>query len=309
MNYKHLFGPVPSRRLGISLGVDLVEHKTCNFNCIYCEAGTTTNLTNTREDYVSFEEIKKELDDYLCKNPELDYITFSGAGEPTLHKYLGQMISYIKEKYPKYKLALITNSALFGNEDLRNELLPLDLVLPSLDSVINENFQKINRPYKDISLEKIISGLTLFSQKFTGKIWLEIFILDGLNDSTEELVIFKQILEKMKLDKIQLNSLDRPGTEEWVKKISYENMQNIVEFLKPLPVEIIAKFQSQKIVKQIGADLSYQIIKLVKRRPCTIEDIGRILDVSSQKAEKLCIELFKEGKIQKEIKDRGIFYK
>ena len=158
MKYKNLFGPVPSRRLGISLGVDLVPHKVCTFNCIYCEVGKTTKLTLERDEYIPFEDIKKELDDYLSRDPKLDFITFSGNGEPTLNSRIGDVIRYIKRDYPKYKLALITNGTLLYDPGVRKEVMDVDVLLPSLDAVSDIPYKKINRPVHGLNIDKITQG-------------------------------------------------------------------------------------------------------------------------------------------------------
>lgn len=159
MDYKYIFGPVPSRRLGSSLGIDLIPYKTCSLNCVYCECGKTTDLTFERKEYVPTERVIEELDDYLKTEPELDYITFSGSGEPTLHNGIGEIIKFLKENYPQYQLALLTNSTLLNDEKLQDEIKKLDLIVPSLDAVSEDVFQKINRPVEGLSAQKIVQGL------------------------------------------------------------------------------------------------------------------------------------------------------
>lgn len=151
--YKYLFGPVPSRRLGISLGVDLVLHKTCSLNCIYCECGRTTNLTVQRNEYVPTEIVLSELNHFLASNPKLDYITFSGSGEPTLHSGIGEIVNYLKNNFPSYKIALLTNGTLFNQSKIRQEVKSIDLILPSLDAVSDKVFQKINQPFRELSIK------------------------------------------------------------------------------------------------------------------------------------------------------------
>ncbi|MFO7828052.1 MAG: radical SAM protein, partial [Bacteroidales bacterium] len=175
--YKHLFGPVPSRRLGMSLGVDLVPHKVCTLNCVYCECGATTNLTTNRKEYVSYNEIINELKDYFGKNEKPDYITFSGAGEPTLNIHIGKVIDFLKQNYPDIPIAVLTNGSLLSDQKVRSELLKASLVLPSLDAANNKTFKKIDRPSKDLDINDYINGLIQFSNEFKGKIWLEIMIL------------------------------------------------------------------------------------------------------------------------------------
>jgi len=168
--YKYLFGPVPSRRLGISLGVDLVPHKTCSLNCVYCECGRTTILTDERKEYVPTEMVLSELNHFLTTNPRLDFITFSGSGEPTLHSGLGNVIKFIKKNFPKYQVALLTNGTLFYSPNIREEVKQVDVILPSLDAASEEVFHKINRPVRGLKVQKVIDGLVqLRTEFFAGK--------------------------------------------------------------------------------------------------------------------------------------------
>ncbi|MFO8145279.1 MAG: radical SAM protein, partial [Candidatus Syntrophosphaera sp.] len=153
---KYLFGPVPSRRLGVSLGVDLVPHKVCSLNCVYCEVGRTTNLTIQRKEYVPLDEVLKELEEYLSQDPDLDFITFSGQGEPSLNSGLGRVIDFIKDKYPRYKVAVLTNGTLFWDEKVRAEVMLADVLLPDLDAVSELAFLKVNRPAPELKIDRII---------------------------------------------------------------------------------------------------------------------------------------------------------
>jgi wyosine [tRNA(Phe)-imidazoG37] synthetase (radical SAM superfamily) len=231
MKLKHIFGPVISRRLGKSLGIDLIPFKTCSLDCIYCECGKTNNLTIRRAEYVPTEEVIQELDNYLSTSPDLDYVTFSGSGEPTLHSGIGKIISFLKTNYPDYRIALLTNSTLLSDKDLLEEIKDLDLIIPSLDAVLEKTFSKINRPIASISVEDIINPLINLRDTFQGLIWLEIFIIPGVNDSREEIDKFKEIIKKINPDKIQLNSLDRPGTENWIKKANQSRLEEIARKL------------------------------------------------------------------------------
>lgn len=309
MKYKHLFGPVPSRRLGISLGVDLVPHKVCSLNCVYCEVGRTTNLTIEREEYIPLNDILTELKSYLDNKPELDYITFSGAGEPLLHSGIGKVITFIKENYPQYKLALLTNSTLLYDENVREEILGIDLLLPSLDAVSEKVFKKLNRPYSKLDNNKIIEGLTKFSKDFTGKIWLEVFIVPGLNDTTGELELLKNVIKDIAPDQVQLNTLDRPGTESWIEPVTKSKMEEIAELFKPLPVEIIAKFQPRNKIRSYQKDVEQQIIETIKRRPCTDKDLSEMLGIHINEINKYLSELLHEGSVTTQQQERGTFYR
>ena len=229
-----VFGPLNSRRLGISLGVNLIPFKTCSLDCVYCEAGATTDLTLRREPFYSCEQVIAELSEFLKNKPKLDFITFSGLGEPTLNSDIGKIIKKIKSDWSEYKLCLITNSTA-----LEDELLLCDLIMPSLDAVSDEVFQKINRPHTALKPNEMIESLIKFRQKFKNQMWLEIFFLEGVNDTESELALLKTACEKINPDKIQINSLDRPGVVNWVKKVSPERQKIIQDYFKPLNAVII----------------------------------------------------------------------
>ncbi|MGD9233771.1 MAG: radical SAM protein, partial [Desulfobacterales bacterium] len=202
MQYNTLFGPVPSRRLGISLGIDLVPMKTCTLNCIYCECGKTSHLTLERKEYVSFEAVKKELTHYLANHAQPDYITFSGSGEPTLNSKIGDVIRFLKDRVPDVPVAVLTNSTLFFQKQVRSDIENAMVVIPSLDAATKKMFNKINRPSPLLQVDKIIDGLIQFRQEYTGKIWLEIFIIPGMNDTITELTALKQAIEKIRPDQV-----------------------------------------------------------------------------------------------------------
>jgi wyosine [tRNA(Phe)-imidazoG37] synthetase (radical SAM superfamily) len=159
---KYLFGPVNSRRLGISLGVDLVPFKTCSLNCVYCESGGTTAITSTIAEYVPTDGVISELDRFLSVSPALDVITFSGSGEPTLHAGIGRIIAHLKQKYPAYKVVVLTNGTLLWDPGVRESLSGADIVIPSLDAVSPGIFDKIARPAAGITPERVIRGLAEF---------------------------------------------------------------------------------------------------------------------------------------------------
>ncbi len=309
MKYKHLFGPVPSRRLGVSLGIDLVPLKVCSLNCVYCEVGKTTLLTTERKEYVDTTEIYSELNHYLSQKPDLDFITFSGAGEPTLHSKLGEIVQYIKKNYPQYKLALLTNSTLFKDDAVIDEVLDFDLILPSLDCVSERCFLKLNRPAKTLQSNDVVEGLIKLRKKYKGEMWLEVFFVPDLNDNKEEILLLKKEIEKINPDKIQLNTLDRPGTADWVKPLSKEKLEQIKEMFLPLPAEIIAKFHSRKKIKSFDTKIQDQILEAIKRRPCTDSDLTKILSIHINELNKYLSELLDNNIITTSKTQRGVFYK
>ena len=225
--YKHVFGPVPSRRLGISLGVDLVLSKSCNLNCIFCECGATKKIQLERQRFKDMNEILNEIQSVL-KDIKPDYITFSGSGEPTLSLDLGNISKAIKEdlKY-KGKICLITNSLLLANEQVIKELEYIDLIVPTLNTLKQDIFEKIVRPDYRTSVDEIKKGfINLNNSNYKGKIWIEIFILENINDSEENFIEIADFLnsENIRYDKIQLNTIDRVGAERDLKAISFDKI-------------------------------------------------------------------------------------
>lgn len=233
--YKHVFGPVPSRRLGISLGVDLVLSKSCNLNCIFCECGATKKIQLERQRFKDMNEILNEIQSVL-KDIKPDYITFSGSGEPTLSLDLGNISKAIKEdlKY-KGKICLITNSLLLANEQVIKELEYIDLIVPTLNTLKQDIFEKIVRPDYRTSVDEIKKGfINLNNSNYKGKIWIEIFILENINDSEEnfiEIAIFLNS-ENIRYDKIQLNTIDRVGAERDLKAISFDKILKAKKILE-----------------------------------------------------------------------------
>lgn len=307
MSYRYLFGPVPSRRLGRSLGVDLVPHKTCSLNCVYCECGKTTLLTNERAEYIPTAEVLAELNRFLSGEAQLDYVTFSGAGEPTLHIGLGKIVNFIKSKFPHYPLALLTNGSLFYQQSLREEVTEIDLILPSLDAADEEIFQRINRPHQRIDLKQIISGLTELKKIQMGQMWLEIFIIPGINDGADHIEKLKEAIHQIKPDLVQLNALDRPGAEQWVKSASAELLERISADLEWC-TEIIVRFPDRKESTAYHENIEASILDMIRRRPCTLEDLSNILGLHINEVNKYLEGLIKTDQVHARQMERGLFY-
>jgi wyosine [tRNA(Phe)-imidazoG37] synthetase (radical SAM superfamily) len=306
--YKYLFGPVPSRRLGMSLGVDLVPHKVCSLDCVYCECGSTTNLTTERKEYIPYDKVIKELKLYFKNSPDPDYITFSGSGEPTLNSQIGNVLEFIKQKKPDIPIAVLTNGTLLYKKQVRSELLKADLVLPSLDAASMKSFQKINRPEAGITIENYIQGLESFRNEFSGEIWLETLIIPGYNDHQEDLIQLKEAFLKIEPDRIQLNTLDRPGVIPNIKSATKQDLQKIVDFWAPLNVEIIAASSQRKKIASYRQDIESTILETVYRRPCTLNDLSTILGIHINELNKYLDVLEGDQKIETIRQDRGVFY-
>ncbi len=241
MPYTHLFGPVRSRRLGRSLGVDLVPLRICTFNCVYCECGTVPAFCTVRKTFFDEREVTSELEDLLSSGPPLDFLTFSGSGEPTLSLSIGNVIRFLKERFPQYRIAVLTNGSLLSDPVVRDDLLPADVVLPTLSSVNEETFRAIHRPAPGIRLAGIIEGITRFRQEYDGAIWLEVFVVPGLNTTGNEVGGLREIIRVIRPDRVQLNTLDRPGTEGWVQASDAEELDRVRERLDLPCVDNLAK--------------------------------------------------------------------
>ncbi|MCK5782929.1 MAG: radical SAM protein [Desulfobacterales bacterium] len=306
--YKYLFGPVPSRRLGMSLGIDLVPRKVCSLDCVYCEVGKTTKLTLERKEYILFERVIKELTHYFGNNPDPDYITFSGAGEPTLNSRIGDIIKFVKQKKSKIPVAVLTNGTLLFDPEVRAELKMADVVLPSLDAATNPVFHKINRPVPGFDIEKYLQGLIDFRKEFNGKIWLEIFILPEFNLEQLELKKLKEAILKINPDSIQLNTLDRPGTVANLRSASQEELEEIVRLWNLKNIEIISPAAKRKNIQSYRSDAEAAILETISRRPCTIEDLMEILGLHINEINKYLDVLEEENKIAAIRQKRGVFY-
>ena len=279
--YKHVFGPVPSRRLGVSLGVDLVVSKSCNLNCIFCECGATKKIQLERQRFKDMNEILNEIQSVL-KDIKPDYITFSGSGEPTLSLDLGNISKAIKEdlKY-KGKICLITNSLLLANEQVIKELEYIDLIVPTLNTLKQDIFEKIVRPDYRTSVDEIKKGfINLNNSNYKGKIWIEIFILENINDSEENFIEIANFLnsENIRYDKIQLNTIDRVGAERDLKAISFDKIlkaKRILEENNLHNIEIIKSLneleENQKI--QVNQEL---LDNMKQKRLYQEEEINKI---------------------------------
>lgn len=306
--YKYLFGPVPSRRLGMSLGIDLVPKKVCSLDCVYCEVGKTTKLTIKTDEYVLFKNVIAELKHYFLNNPDPDYFTFSGYGEPTLNSKIGDILDFLKAEKPNIPVAVLTNGTMFGFSEVRKSLLKADLVLPSLDAVVEETFVRINRPANGLTAANCVEGLIEFSKVYTGKIWLEIFILPDYNDSDEDILALKDAIQKINPDLVQLNTLDRPGTVSGLNSATADDMNRIIRLLDYPNVKVIAASAQRKNLQSYRTDVESAILETIARRPCTTDDLVKILGMHINEINKYLDVLEVDKKIKSVRQDRGVFY-
>ncbi len=258
----YVYGPVPSRRLGSSLGISPIPKKACNYSCIYCQLGRTTRMTNTRKLYYPVEEILDEFDKTIKNGVEFDVVTIVGEGEPTLYLGLGELIWGIQQKTDK-PVAIITNGALFYDEQLRKELYRADIVLPTMDAYNEESFETINRPHGSITFDKVREGLRTFSKEYPGQLWIEIMLMEGINDDDEFLQKYVKELKNLNYDRLYINTPVRPPAESHVKALEHEKMQHAVEVLQGTSIELLV---SQGFQSEIKDDYE-AILSIIKRHP------------------------------------------
>jgi wyosine [tRNA(Phe)-imidazoG37] synthetase (radical SAM superfamily) len=301
----HLFGPVPSRRLGRSLGVDLIPRKTCPYDCLYCEVGPTTRQTLKRREYHT-QVIIQELQDYLrVPAAKIDYITLAGSGEPTLNLGLGRIIAAIKEM-TETPVAVLTNGALLYLPEVRRDLAAADVILPSLDSAIEETWRTINRPLPEISLAQMIEGLFALRREFRGQIWLEIMILKGMNDTEKELSALGRVIQKLAPEKVQLNTAVRPVVEDAAQPLNLEEMEAIAALLGH-GAEVIAASSCPASAETAVSDARF--LEMLARRPMTAGDVAEVLglplDLVQQRLKRLC----KSGMVSHSLYQEQGFYR
>jgi len=268
----YVFGPVPSRRLGVSLGVDIVPKKYCTLDCLYCEVGKTDNLTIKREDFYDIDEIISEVKKIYCEIKEhLDVVTITGSGEPTLNKSFGKIAKELK-KFVTHPVVLLTNSTLFFIDEVKSEALNFDIVIPSLDAADVDTFEKLNRPSKGIDFDKMIDGLIDFSKMFENKLFVEVLLLKDINDSFKHLDKIADILKKMNYTLVQLNTAFRPTAYKDIRRLDDKELLEKAIYLKSkgVKVEPVTNFMSKKIVYEELFEIFYKMLEL---RPLSKTDI------------------------------------
>ena len=300
---EYIYGPVPSRRLGRSLGVDLVPFKTCTYDCIYCQLGRTTNKTIQRKQWVSIDIVIDQLKAKLNSKP--DYITLSGSGEPTLFSQLEELISRIKD-ITDIPVAVLTNGSLLWLPEVRRALKSADLVVPSLDAGSNQMFQYVNRPHSDITFSRMLEGLLKFRDEYTGQYWLEVFLLAGVTTPETEINKLKTCISSIHPDKVQVNTVTRPPAEYFAERVP-EKQLNVLTAQLYENAEVIADYKSVH-KQQDFSSRREDVLTLLKRRPCSIEDIAAGLGLHRNEAVKYVEELSSVGRIEAKPQNQQIYY-
>lgn len=307
MDSKYVYGPVASRRLGRSLGVDLVPFKTCTYDCVYCQLGRTTRQTARRSEYVPVDAVLAGLKTKLALGPKPDYIGLAGSGEPTLHARIGELIAGIK-LMTRVPVAVLTNGSLLWVPEVREALMEADLVMPSLDAGDKAMFQRVNRPHPEILFEAMVDGLAAFTARFRKLVWLEVLLVDGLTGNEEEAEKIAALARRIRPGRVQLNTVSRPPAEATARPVSAGQLSALSR-LFPKAVEIISDAIPQHpLPAGLAAVTDQEILDLLARRPCTPQGVAAGLNLHLQEATKRLHALAKAGKIAVLRKDDDLFY-
>ena len=270
---KYVFGPVPSRRMGRSLGVSPIPKKTCNYSCVYCQLGRTDKMTNERREYFPLEDILAEFDLHHKDNENYDVITIVGEGEPTLYSRLGDLIAELKKRTSK-PVAVITNGALLYDENVRRELMQADIVLPSLDSCNEAMFKAVDRPYGLLKYDEIYKGLLAFTHEYKGQIYLEIMLMDGINDDEQSLSAFKSMLKELRYDRLYINTPVRPPAEDNIRACSKQAIERAVAMLNGISIDMLSSGGFSSDIK----DDYEAVLSIIGRHPMNQFEICSFLE-------------------------------
>jgi len=300
--YRYLFGPVPSRRFGRSLGVDLTPLKTCSFDCVFCQLGRTQRKTVQRNAYVSVAAVLEELEDWLAKDGQADYITLSGSGEPTLHTEFGKVLSFLKKA--AQPSVLLTNGSLLGQSDVRRDAALADVVKVSLSVWDQHSFEWINRPHQDLSFDNLVEGQKMFRKIFAGQLWMEVFLLFGMNSWQADVAKIAAVAKEIRPDRVQLNTVARPPAEEFAAALPLDSLQACCHMFDP-PAEVVADFHTPQ-TDSIRATES-TILSMLQRRPCTFEQIAGAFNMHVNEASKYLGKLLQTNAIHT-IREKSVVY-
>jgi len=306
-SFGHVYGPVPSRRLGRSLGIDLVPFKTCTYDCVYCQLGRTTKKTIKRKEYVSVDDILIELKQKLATDDIPDYISLAGSGEPTLNSGIGDLIVKIKD-LSDIPVAVLTNGSLLWMREVQDALLAADLVLPSLDAGDQKLLSYVNRLHKSLWFAQIVCGMADFSRRFKGEVWLEVLLLAGVTGIPVEAQKIAAMVKRIGPARTQINTVTRPPAEESAYPVASDQLIKLKDFF-PGRVEIISETErpetSHSLIDETSAE---NVLVLLRRRPCTSEDVANGLGIHTLEALKHLDALIKAGKVRTTLVNGMTFY-
>ncbi len=302
--YRYLFGPVPSRRFGRSLGVDLNPYKTCSLDCVFCQLGRTTKKIITRREYVPTERVLSELHEWLNKDGKADYITLSGSGEPTLHSRFGEVLEFIRSQ-STIPAVLLTNGTMLNLQEVRDAAACADVVKTSLSAWDQPSYIWMNRPHPQLRFDRLIEGQKAFRAQFKGELWMEVFLVGGMNSMRDDVSKIANLAGEIGPDRIHLNTAIRPPAEDFVAPLSKEHMEELTHLFQPR-AEVIAEFKA-KDSERVEANQE-TIFSMLQRRPCTADQIADVFDMHLNEVSKYIGILMRSDQIHVERKSPTVYY-
>ncbi len=303
-SYKYLFGPVPSRRLGRSLGVDLTPFKTCTLNCVFCQLGRTTHQTVARKEYVPVKNVKAEIARWFQDGGKTDYITLAGSGEPTLHARFGEVLGFIREQTP-FPAVLLSNGTLFTMPEVRKAACQAKIVKLSLSAWDQDSFEHINRPHARLKFSQMLDGYRAFRDEFQGKLWIEVFLLWGMNSIPCEVEKIAKLVEAIKPNAVHLNTAVRPPAEDFAAPVPRRQMEAMAGFFYPR-AKIIAEYSSNKTAEIAANETT--ILAMLRRRPCTARQIADVFGMHLNEVAKYLGKLTRTGAVRAQVKNHETYY-
>jgi wyosine [tRNA(Phe)-imidazoG37] synthetase (radical SAM superfamily) len=303
-DYKYLFGPVPSRRFGRSLGVDLNPYKTCSLDCVFCQLGRTTEKTVTRQEYVPTDMVLSELKEWVKTDGRADYITLSGSGEPTLHSGFGEILEFVCSK-STIPAAVLTNGTMLDLQEVRNAASLANVVKVSLSSWVQASYGWVNRPHPQLLFDQLVEGEKAFRAQFKGQMWMEVFLIAGINSMPADVRKIAALAKEIAPDRIQLNTAVRPPAEDFATALSMECMEELIHLFQPT-AEVVAEF-SAKHANHIQANQE-TIFSMLQRRPCTADQIADIFGMHLNEVSKYLGNLVRTDQIRTERKNTAVYY-
>jgi wyosine [tRNA(Phe)-imidazoG37] synthetase (radical SAM superfamily) len=302
--HKYIFGPVPSRRFGRSLGIDLTPFKTCSLDCIFCQLGQTTHKTLERREYVPTEKVKAELEEWSKKDGKADYITLAGSGEPTLHSNFGEIISFARD-CTGLPTVLLSNGTLFRQPEVRKQAKSADIVKLSLSAWDQASFEQVNRPHSDLRFDDIVNGYRAFRNEYGKKLFIEVFLVWGTNSIQKDVEKIAAIIETIEPDEIHLNTAVRPPAEEFAFVMPRKKMEQMTDLFIPV-ARVISEFSSDKSYDITANEDT--ILAMLRRRPCTAQQIGEVFGMHLNEVSKYIGKLSRTGKIEAQNTGKEAYY-
>ena len=303
-DYKYLFGPVPSRRLGRSLGVDLTPHKTCSLDCVFCQLGRTTEKTIARQNYVPTDDVLAELAEWTQKDGQADYITLSGSGEPTLHSEFGKVLEFIRSK-TAIPAVLLTNGTMLQFPEVREAAACANVVKVSLSAWDQASYEWVNRPHRQLRFNQLVKGQKYFRAQFKGQLWMEVFLVAGINSMPADVVKIADHAKDIGADRIQLNTVVRPPAEDYAVALSEDSLRGLSPFFDP-PAEIISDFRAMD-TSRIQANQA-TIYAMLQRRPCTAQQIADSFGMHLNEVSKYLGHMMRTDQIHAERRNLATYY-